>query len=228
MHIDPEIGSVSIVLRGSFNPKIFHPFWFVQNQIVDEKMLSSEDVEVMHQEVCVIKPEWAEIRVETTSFMITSYESPFVNILDFVQKTFSENLSHTPIEKLGINRTVHFSVGGSSAQDRLGMKLAPPDVWGDWGPKITAGEGESRGGLRSVTMEQRELDDRPHGCIRAQLGPSIIVKNGVYMSVNDHYEIENSDSAIGCDEIMGILQNSFENSLINSEWIIDQIQAQVE
>jgi len=36
--------SASIVLVGSFNPKIFHPEWFIRKGIVEEWDYSSDDV----------------------------------------------------------------------------------------------------------------------------------------------------------------------------------------
>jgi hypothetical protein len=48
---------------------------------------------------------------------------------------------------------------------------------------------------------------------------------GIYMEVNDHYEVEFPDQNQDCEEIMMILGRQFDDSLRRSEWIIDQIMA---
>jgi len=150
---------------------------------------------------------------------------PFVRVSDLVTRTFGEFLSHTPLGKLGINRDVHFRVESEEARDRMGHRLAPPDVWGEWAESLTSGKGDKHGGMLSLTMQQSDVDDRPAGYIRAKVEPSDKIKGrvGVYVQVNDHYEIENPDDAQGCDEIIRLLAESFDRSISRSEWIIDQV-----
>ena len=66
---------------------------------------------------------------------------------------------------------------------------------------MTPGEGLKRGGLVSMTMQQNMPEDRPRGFIQTTLQPSLKVREnaGIYMLVNDHYEVENPAEIVGCE-----------------------------
>ncbi len=128
---------------------------------------------------------------------------------------------------LGINRDMHFSVGSIEARDRIGSMLAPPEVWGEWAPDILAAEVKIHGGMTSLEMRQSLVKDRPRGYIQATVQPSTKIRNqtGIYVRVNDHYQIDDPGKALGCEEVVGYLAAEFDNSKRRSEWIIDRIMA---
>jgi hypothetical protein len=105
MRIEPEISAANIVLIGSFNPRIFRPEWFQSMDIIGNADDQSAD------------------------------DPPFVRIQDVVLKAFKEFLMHTPVYPLGINRTVHFSVGSFNVRDAIGRLLAPHEPWGNGAPR---------------------------------------------------------------------------------------------
>jgi hypothetical protein len=227
MRIAPEISSASIVLVGSFNPPIFHPAWFAKNGLITDQENENAEIEIIHQEITLFRLEWLSIRIEPQRFIVETQQAPFIRLSDLVVKTFKECLNHTPISKLGINRMVHFSVGSEEMRNRIGKTLAPHEPWGEWAAAITGKSAGKRGGLRSLIMEQQDLDDRAKGHIQAHLEPSLQIKFGVGISirVNDHYEVENPEQTQGCEELIGLLESRFDTSIKRSEWIIDQIMA---
>jgi hypothetical protein len=105
------------------------------------------------------------------------------------------------------------------------VALAPPSAWGEWAAQLTSGEGDRHGGMVSLSMQQGEVDDRPKGHIRATVEPSTKIKDraGVYVQVNDHYQLVDTEKVSGCEEIIGLLAERFDDSLRRSDWIIDQI-----
>jgi hypothetical protein len=225
MRILPEINATSVVLVGNLNPRIFRPDWFAKNGLISEQELEEVDIEVIHKEITAFRLDWANFRIEPNRFIIETEEAPFVRIADLTVRTFKEFLTHTPIGMLGINRKVHFPVKDDATRDRIGESLAPKDPWGEWSNDLKRSEANTHGGMRSLTMEQAVVDDRVKGAIRAKIEPSNKVKFGIYMEINDHYEVENFDSVNGCDEIIGLLESRFDLSINKSEWIIDQIMA---
>ena len=226
MRIAPDLGDASIVLVGSFNPRIFRPDWFARTGPVTEAEAGAANVEIIHPEITLLRMDWLRIRVEPGRLIATTEEAPFIRLADLVVRTFREFLGHTPIGMLGINREVHFSVGDEETKDRIGNLLAPKEPWGEWGPQIAGGKyPEKHGGMRGLVMEQRELEDRFRGHIQARVAPSTKVKAGIYMHINDHYEAEAPDDVVGCDEVVSILERQFDVSIRRSEWIIDQIMA---
>ena len=76
-----------------------------------------------------------------------------------------------------------------------------------------------------MTMEEKGLDDRPAGVIRTKIEPSVQVQDnvGIYMQVNDDYSLTELEGLAGCQEIMEILQNNFDQSIRRSEEIINHI-----
>src|SRR5208283_6119003 len=72
-----------------------------------------------------------------------------IRLHDFFVKCF-QKLGETPISAVGINREIHFDAGSKEAQDRVGDRLAPKLVWGDFMER----GGRRLGGLRTLVMEQ--------------------------------------------------------------------------
>lgn len=225
MLVEPEISGVTIVLVGSLNPRIFTPDWFARHGLISGEESDKAEIEIVHRHITKFRADWLNIQVEDERFQAITTEAPYIRLHDLIVRTFRDFLSHTPLTKLGINREIHFNVGSQEARDQIGHRLAPPKVWGDWAPMITAGKGERQGGMVSLTMLQPEVDDRPKGYIKAKVEPSVRIKglSGVYVEVNDHYEIENPDKVFGCEEIISLLEAHFEASIQRSEWIIDQV-----
>jgi hypothetical protein len=185
-------------------------------------------VEVVHREIAAFKVgDWLRVRVEPIRFIAESSEPPFVKLSDLVVRTFGEVLTHTPISKMGINRRVHFNVGEEAIRNRIGQVLAPQEAWGEWAKCIASTKAGKHGGMVSLTMSQEDLDDREIGYIRAKVEPSALIKGGtgIFVEVNDHYEISDQASQDGAIRITGLLAKQFDASIRRSEWIIDQIMA---
>lgn len=226
MRIQPELGDVALVLVGSLNPRIFTPDWFARHGLFTDKEAEASEVEVVHAQITSFRMEWLNIRVEQERFQAQIAEAPYIRVYDLVLRTFRELLPHTPLTKLGINRQVHFDVGDLQIRDKIGEMLAPKEPWGEWASFLSAGADKEHGGMSSLTMQQRKVDDRPKGYISACIEPSAVIgsgRTGIFIRINDHYEVTQPESVIGCEEIVEILDKNFEASIKRAEWIIDQI-----
>jgi hypothetical protein len=230
MRIIPEIDGVTIVLIGHFNPMIFHPIWFSEQGIFSPDEVKNASIEIVHPEISVFKIEWLSVRVEKSRFIAESRMPPLIRVADFIVSTFGDNLIHTPVGHIGINRTVHFKTTLDKI-DKVGKTLAPHYAWGDWGREIEGPDraknqpNDKHGGLRLIVMEQRNLEDRYKGHIQAKVEPSTKLLDGITVDINDHYEIENGSNVIGCKEAISIVKNNFEKSIYRSEKIIDHIMS---
>jgi hypothetical protein len=223
--ITPEIDNASIVLIGNFNPMIFQPYWFMAQEIFSPDEANNAKIEVIHPEITIFSIEWLSIRVEKNVFTAISLKQPHIHVHDFIVNTFGNCLIHTPIYRLGINRTVEFKTDISN-KDKLGKTLAPQSAWGDWGKEIEGPKtGEKHGGLREIVMEQRNLDDRYRGHIQAKVGSSINLNDGILVNINDHYETEENDKVIGCEKIITLIKDNFEDSIRRSGKIINHIMS---
>jgi len=228
MRIQPEQNSVSIVLVGSFNAAIFHPAWFGASGLLGKEDVDNAELEIVHREITAFKVgDRLRIRVEPIRFILETSEPPFVRLSDLAVRTFGEVLTHTPISQMGINRRVHFNVGEEAIRNRIGQILAPQEAWGEWATHIAGTKAGKHGGMVSLTMCQEDLDDREIGRIRAKVEPSSVIKGGtgIFVEVNDHYEISDKESPDSAIRVTGLLAKQFDASIRRSEWIIDQIMA---
>jgi hypothetical protein len=91
----------------------------------------------------------------------------------------------------------------------LGHKLTPKKIWNNILKKP---------GMRSISVQGQRPDDYK-GYILVRVEPSRKIHPGVFIHVNDHYEVHDSETELGCTEIMNILINSWEASIARSEKI---------
>jgi hypothetical protein len=228
MRIEPEISAASIVLVGSFNPKIFQPFWMAKHGLISEKDADTAEVSIIHPEVSAFFIEGLfTLQVDRGRFSIERSVAPLILICDTTVKLFSEILPHTPVEKMGINRLVHFNVG-EAERDRIGKILAPREPWGDWGKKVSSGEGTKHGGLTSLTLMQKDAADRPSGWIQTRVEPSTRIgggQSGIFVEVNDHFEILDPKENSSPLAMMKILHERWDASIKNSDAIIDGLMS---
>jgi hypothetical protein len=229
----PNSGSMrmnvpTVVLVANFNPRIFQPFWLAKNGLISEKAAETAEIAIIHQEVTAFSMESLfQLTVERNRFSIERKIAPLVLICGTTMRIFGDLLPHTPINAMGINRVVHFHVG-EAERERIGLRLAPRELWGDWGKAVTSGEGVKHGGLQSLTLIQRNVSDRPAGWIQAKVEPSVVIgggRTGIYVEVNDHYQLTDPKQAEDPSEMMKLLNAVFDKSIKYAESIIDQIMS---
>jgi len=203
-----EDESVSVVLLGDFNPKIFHPVWFATHGLIRQSEVENKDLklEITHSEYAAFATESFRLSVSQNRFAVQSSGSGFRDMTrDLVTGTFAL-LSHTPIRTLGLNREFHYRMESDEAWHAVGHKLAPKAVWGD-----TLNEP----GMEDLRVLAKRSDAH-RGCVRVIVQPSPKVKPGVYVQVNDQYDVEARDAA-GAERIMEILTEVWNKSLAYSE-----------
>ena len=226
MRIEPEISGVNVVILGDFNPAIFTPAWFVLHGLLPEDVAESAELGIAHRQVAEFIAEWLRIQVTSERFFAETLQSPYVRLCDLVARTFKEYLHHTPIRAFGINRDVHFKVKSFAERNRIGKTLAPVKPWGEFGQNL--GLDSESGGMTSLTMSQVGPDGRPKGGqINITVEPSVRIGNGrtgVYVRVNDHYAIENTETR-SAGRLMQLFERNFDTSIRRSEDIIDHVMS---
>jgi len=226
MRINPEIGGVSVVFLGNFNPAIFTPAWFALHDLLPRQATENAELQVAHPGLTLFSTEWLHLHVVTDRFEASTQREPYVRVPDLLVRVFSEHLHHTPLKAFGINRDIHFRVADQVERDRIGGLLAPAEPWGPW--KDELGLGGDRGGMASLTMAQTRPEGRPAGGqLNVTVGPSSRIdggRSGIHVRVNDHYAI-GGDGIEAREELMGFLEDGFEKSVQRSDSIIDYIMS---
>ena len=222
MLIEAETGGCSIVLLGGFNPAIFNPDWFVRYEIATEAERNNSTINIIHPEISNFRLGNKLIQADLTRFSVDTAEGPWVSIMDFVTKTFGRYLVHTPVNRVGINRHVHFGVGSEKKRNEVGRLLAPTIPWGEWGKRIDAAPQNRRGGFTNLTMQENR--DGGRGAVQATVQPSLVIKgnSGIFINVNDDYVLQ-GDDAKNAMAAINLVKDVFDKSIADSEWIIDQV-----
>ncbi len=230
MRIEPEIARVSLVMCGHFNPLIFTHSWFGWNGLLSKEIVDNANMQIAHPQITKFNADWLNLQVEPERFMINTTQAPYIRLQDLAVRIFRNHLPHTPLNALGINREVHFTVKKFEERDRLGRSLAPVEPWGEWGKKLEP-DGE-HGGMTSLTMRQINPDGRPpDGQINVTVEPSNRVGEGhlgIYVRINDHYSIEDAESHTATSEIVKLLERNFDESLQPADKIIDHLMSLTE
>jgi hypothetical protein len=142
---------------------------------------------------------WFLINVSEDRFSVTSLTAPSYDLLrDLVLGTF-RLLRYTPIHAMGLNKDVHYRIESEEAWHAVGHKLAPPTNW-DTVLKHP--------GMRSLLVEGAR-DDGLAGYVHIKVEPSARVHPGLYVGVNDHYEITDAAPAEGATRILKLLEEQW-------------------
>lgn len=210
----------SIVLVGNFNPKIFHPEWFIRKSIIDEWDYSDDDV-VNLPDLCKVElPSDRNITVLLNQFILrSSLASDHLALKDFVMSTFSY-LKETPVKQMGMNYISIIKLADHRAWMHFTRDLAPHSYWekalnyfGSISPKK-----REELGLWDMTMNLPRKDDIP-GHIRAKISVNSSVDRTLSFSINNHVEIDQSDAEV----MIRILDEQWESSLELSKSLISDI-----
>jgi hypothetical protein len=219
----PELRGLSIVLVGNFNPLIYRPDWLVSKGIVAQsdvdEAVASKQIELIHPEMVQYHLPWASIQVQTTRFAVQTSEDPLVRVHDLVLGAFAA-LPETPLTMMGINLHTHYPTTAEEEWHAIGDILAPKAPWA----KLVNPDGKKRiGGLRSMIMEQKPRADGRPGHIQVKVEPSISVRFGIFVEVNDHYQIDDVTSPKNAAAMMTILRNEWEVSIARATELSDAV-----
>jgi hypothetical protein len=211
-----EVEGLNIVILGDFNPKILHPIWFSSNNLIREQEVEDAEIAIVHQEVSDFKLEWMRLLTTRDKFRVYTTQVPYYEPLrDLVIGTF-KILSHTPIRALGINFDAHLSMGSKEKWHQFGNMLTPKSAW-----KVL-----DQPGMLTVTMQGHRKDSFK-GHVHVKVEPSTTINNGVYFSINDHYELNSSlENVNSVDELLNVLSSNWKASLSQSKEIIHSLMSQ--
>ncbi len=209
----PEIDGFSIVLTGQFNPQIYQPIWFASEGIVRRGEADDAKIDLIHPSLARFSMGNFLLQATSDRFSISTTDPPSHEpVRDVVVSTF-RILRHTPIGKMGINRYFHYRVESEGKWHALGHRLAPKEPW--------TGILE-RPGMISLTMQGVRADPSG-GYINVRVEPSSRCHPGVFIHVNDHYEIVTGEDANSAVKAVDILTTQFSASLKRAAEIANKI-----
>jgi hypothetical protein len=213
---DLENPACAIVLVGTFNPAIFSPAWFAKTEIITQREFDEATTQIIHSEVAQFDVVRFRVDIQQTRFQINTSIAPFVTIMDDVRRIFGEKLPHTPVSAFGINFHGHFKVDTPEQRIALGRRLAPTAPWGSFGNRLedSAAAPDAASGLISLVMQETRPQGRTSGARRVEIQPSRKVDGlrGVFIAVNDHFDVEGTRPEDGATKAMDLLAAEFDKS----------------
>lgn len=191
-----------IVLLGSFTPEVFHPGWFAARALIRPDEAEAANIVLMAPEVALFHLPWADVRalsnrVDFTISEPTAYEAG----RDLVASL--GRVVGFPVRAVGLNHHTHWKMPAEHGLDRFGASVA----------ETMAALGLNDSHLRSLeTRAERQDEDYP-GAIGVTMQPSDKVSGGVYVSVNDHYDLaEGGDPEERTERFLDVLSARWDMS----------------
>lgn len=198
-----EIEGTSVVLIGSFNPAIFSPLWFEHEGLLPKSEADAAQVQVISPVVAQFSVGWlvAQVLPERCTLTVTSADRrPLLQ--DLALGVF-RLLSHTPVAAAGFNHDAHFALGSPERYHQFGHALVPKAFL----------EGHMVApGTRLVAIEGQR-DDGRRGSVNLQVEPSFSVPNGLFIRVNDHFQLSSQADATGTAELIVLLRDAWGESV---------------
>jgi hypothetical protein len=172
-----ELEGWNIVLRGNFNPAIFHPMWFGKHGLISDEEAATAKTELVTPEVASFSVGLFTLLVTLDKFQVSVASAEASEaIRDLVIGTF-HILKETPLDQLGINRDIHFRMASSQQWHTVGHKLAPKEIWSGLLEDL---------GMRAVIMQAKRAG-APSEYVRVTVEPSTRIDPGVYVGSNEHF-----------------------------------------
>lgn len=176
-----EIYSLGIAILGNFNPAIFTPHWLANKGIIRNSEADSAITEIIHPEISRFELlDWLSVEVSPSrADFKTRRQSEFIAMRDLVLSVFTV-LKETPVQAMGINHLMHFSLRDYKEYENFGYWLSPVKEFSDVlnEPK-----------LQNIQYVETPPQDKEEGSIRLIISPSDLIpdKKSVLFNCNHHF-----------------------------------------
>ena len=210
-----EIEGVAIVLAGAFSPAAYTPGWFAAHKLLSTDDADAADIKVVTNDVAQFQTDQLLVQVTPDFIEISTSQSPYEAARDLMLGALSIAVS-PPLRGLGFSLRRHYQVDDEDAWHDAGHAIVPQDFWNS---DLTDPS------MRRVQMQGKRNDDFP-GAINLQLEPSVRITNGIYVSVNSHFELDPEEPS-SLDTAVEVLESRFESELSNAMKLLDMLLEQI-
>lgn len=208
----PELDQTSLVLVGSFNPRIFQPSWFVRHGLLAESEEEAANVQVISNDVTVFETDWFHLEVFNDRLHLGSMATPVPEAMRDLLAGTLKLLRHTPVERVGMNTHTHYQLSSEEDWHAFGHRLAPKtDLWE---PIMRSP------GTRTVSIQSSRSDEKYEGYVTVKVEPSYKVPFGIFIEVNDDYRMSGPEDT---DWVVEILSERWDESRARSAQVQDHL-----
>lgn len=214
---------VSAVLIGSFNPSIFHPSWLALNNLISSEAFEAADLQVSHPDISRFDANFMSFDIQKTRISIRCEADKDGLVFDMVMSIFGNLLTHSPVSRVGINRTVDLLCGTEQKRDELGKRMAPQSAWGSWGEEIALGDGGLHGGMQRLVMRQIPRHDGRKGHFQADLQPLSSSSDAIRLDFNSELVVDELEEVKGSEKAVLLFEECWNDDLEKAKNISNEI-----
>lgn len=214
MTLQLVLEAVSIVHRGHFNPAIFQPSWFAAQNLIRPQEAEAAEIEIIHPKAAVFTADWLRVNVLEDRFHAATIQADYFEPLRDLVLGVLGILAHTPLKALGINREFHYRYPSEDTWHEVGDRLAPK---GDWESIL------KNPGMLSLTVQGKRPDGF-EGYIQVKVEPSRKAHPGVFIEVNDHFQLASGDEIPpGTSKAIKIISSQWISSMSRALQVAESI-----
>lgn len=181
----PEAEGFDVVIRGSFNPGIFHPEWFRRQEILRPQETEDASINAITPDVADISFLDMHLQVLTDRFSLKTEDISRGPQMQDIATAVMQTLYHTPVKACGLNHWAHYRVQDENYWHRIGDALAPKEkIWKPLFPEP---------GMGSLTIKAPRRGDFP-GEVNVTVQPSNRFFPGIFLTSNTHYPVAQTDA----------------------------------
>jgi hypothetical protein len=173
---------MTVVLLGEFDPLQITPRWLRQTDLIGAEDYESYSIEIVSAKATIVSFGSIKLQVLPDNLSVTTDAPAEVEATRDLAAGILLSSGSPTISALGINRMVHFEADPTQYH-AIGDAITPKSLWDD--------------ALRLPGMLNLGItgarDDGYGGNINVQVQPSAMVRPGVFVSINDHYNLTHAD-----------------------------------
>jgi hypothetical protein len=199
-----------IVLVGNFNPAIFQPTWIADQGLIRPQEAQGAKIQIIHPEITQFTAGWLSLQVNRDRLQADSTDSNAHELVrDFVVGTF-RLLEHTPITAAGLNHAFHYEIPSHEYNVRLGSQIVPSEAW----PML------NNPFFTNLQITSERTDERA-GALNVQVQPSSLVEDGLFVAVNDHFDLQKGAKPVPASHAVQLVTESWDASRERAEEIVN-------
>lgn len=176
------IDGMAVVVLGGFAPRKITARWLRQKDLIGAEDFESYDAEYVGPHATIGSFGSIQLKVLENALEVATEEPADVETARDLALGILLSKGTSGIAAMGINRTVHFAAE-LATYHAIGDTLTPKSVWNGL---------LHLPGMASVAIAGQR-DDGYGGIINVQVQPSTKIQPGVFVSVNDHYTLTQTE-----------------------------------
>ena len=99
---DIKVGleSVTVVIKGSFNPAIFSPLWLRNQGLIGSPEMSEQDIDIISRDIAIFRAGWLSVQVAGDGLQFSTSNMEEAERLRDVAIGALRRLEHLPLQQL--------------------------------------------------------------------------------------------------------------------------------